>query len=418
MKPKIIVIGGGFAGLQFINNLKKNAFDIILFDKLNHHQFQPLFYQVATSQIEPSSISFPFRKIFQKRKDVRIRMAEVTQVMPDINQINTTVGKFEYDYLVIATGCRTNFFGNKNIEKYALPLKSTYQSITIRNTILENFEKILHSSPSDSELLYNIVIVGGGPTGVELSGALAEIKNKILPRDFFRIDFSMLKIILVEGSNHTLNNMSDNAKLSSEKYLNKLDVSILKSVFVKDYDGKTLTLSNGDIIKTANVIWSAGVKGNIINGLNNNTLINNRYKVDRINKILGYNNLFALGDVAYMATTKYPNGHPQVANVAINQGKLLAKNLINIVNNKSTTEYEYSDKGSMATIGKHMAVVDLPFVKFKGYWAWFVWMFLHLMLILSVRNKLIIFINWAINYFTTNSSLRLIVKPENPHKTE
>ena len=202
------------------------------------------------------------------------------------------------------------------------------------------------------------------------------------------------------------------------KYLNKLDVSILKSVFVKDYDGKTLTLSNGDIIKTANVIWSAGVKGNIINGLNNNTLINNRYKVDRINKILGYNNLFALGDVAYMATTKYPNGHPQVANVAINQGKLLAKNLINIVNNKSTTEYEYSDKGSMATIGKHMAVVDLPFVKFKGYWAWFVWMFLHLMLILSVRNKLIIFINWAINYFTTNSSLRLIVKPENPHKTE
>jgi NADH:ubiquinone reductase (H+-translocating) len=410
-KKKIIVIGGGFGGIQFIRALKKNMFDILLIDKLNHHQFQPLFYQVATSQIEPSSISFPLRKIFQNRKDVRIRLAEVLSVDSKDSFVETSVGTFGFDYLVIATGCKTNFFGNDRIRKNAFSLKTTYQSITIRNSILENFEKILSTNNGDAEGLYNIVIVGGGPTGVELSGSFAEIKRDILPKDFFRIDFSKLQIILIEGSGHTLNNMSEKAKTASEKYLKNLGVIIKTGVTVKDYDGEVLLLSNGETIKSKNLIWAAGVTGNLIGGISPDSITKtNRYKVDRINKVSGYDHIFAIGDVAYMETPKYPKGHPQLANVAINQGKNLAKNLLALQSNKPTKPYEYKDLGSMATIGRNMAVVDLPFISFKGYFAWYVWMFLHLMLILSVRNKLIVFINWAWNYFSKNSSLRLILK--------
>ena len=410
-KKKIIVVGGGFAGIQFIRKLNKDLFEILLIDRLNHHMFQPLFYQVATSQIEPSSISFPLRRIFHNRKDVRIRLAEVESVDPENSVLHTTIGNFEYDYLVIATGCKTNFFGNKQIRENSFSLKSTYQSITIRNSILENFEKILYSPDAEKEGLYNIVIVGGGPTGVELSGAFAEIKRDILPKDFFRIDFSKLQIILIEGSNHTLNNMSQKAKEASEKYLNDLGVKIKTGLLVKDYDGKLLSLSNGETLISKNVIWAAGVTGNLIGGFPSEAVTKtNRYKVDRISKVQGFENVFAIGDIAYMETPDYPNGHPQVANVAINQGKLLAQNLKSILNGKLTKPYEYRDLGSMATIGRHKAVVDLPSFSFKGYFAWFIWMFLHLMLILSVRNKLIVFINWAWNYVSKNSSLRLILK--------
>jgi NADH dehydrogenase len=410
-KKKIIVIGGGFGGIQFLRTLKKDMFDILLIDRLNHHQFQPLFYQVATSQIEPSTISFPLRKIFQKRKDIRIRLAEVLSVDAEKSIVNTTIGTFDYDYLVIATGCKTNFFGNEQIRKNSFSLKTTYQSITIRNSILENFEKILSSNGSNSEGLYNIVIVGGGPTGVELSGAFAEIKRDILPKDFFRIDFSKLQIILIEGSDHTLNNMSEKAKIASEKYLKKLGVVIKTGVFVKNYDGEQIELSNGENIKTKNLIWAAGVTGNTIGGFPPEAITKtNRYIVDRFNKINGYENIYAIGDISYMETLKYPHGHPQVANVAINQGKNLAKNLKAMLENKPQKPYEYRDLGSMATIGRNMAVVDLPFISFKGYFAWYVWMFLHLMLILSVRNKLMVFINWAWNYVSKNSSLRLILK--------
>ncbi|MGE5357144.1 MAG: NAD(P)/FAD-dependent oxidoreductase [Deltaproteobacteria bacterium] len=410
-KKRVIVIGGGFAGIQFIMNLKKDIFDIMLIDKMNHHMFQPLFYQVATAQIEPSSISFPLRNLLRKRKDVRIRLAVVNEIDHINSTIQTSIGEFTYDILVIASGCKTNYFGNDNIRKYAQSLKSTIQSIKIRNLILENFEKILYTEGKDQEALFNIVIVGGGPTGVELSGALAEIKRDVLPKDFYRIDFSKLQIILIEGSNHTLNNMSDIAKRASELYLTELGVIIKKGVFVRDYDGSIVTLSNDDTILSKNMIWTAGVTGNIIKGLPDISITKtNRYKVDRTNKIIGLDNIFAIGDVAFMATPKYPDGHPQVANVAINQGKNLAYNLVAALNNKNLKEYEYSDKGSMATIGKHKAVVDLPMFSFKGYFAWYIWMFLHLMLILSVRNKLIIFINWAWNYFSKNSSLRLILK--------
>jgi len=411
--PVVIVVGGGFAGLQFVLNLKEDQFDVILIDKLNHHQFQPLFYQVATSQIEPSSISFPLRKIFQKRKDVRIRMGEVLEVKPEINSIVTTIGEFRYDFLIIATGCTTNFFGNSGIMKNAFGLKTTHQAITIRNEILETFERILYSDDREKEALFNIVIVGGGPTGVELSGAFAEIKRDILPRDYPRIDFTNLKITLVEGSGHTLNNMSDQAKEASERYLVKMCVNILKNTYVTSYDGDRVILSSGQVIRSKNVIWAAGITGNRIEGLPDGVYTSaNRIRVDRINQVYGFENIFAIGDIACMETPLYPRGHPQVANVAINQGKNLARNLKAIHSGKKTSAYEYRDLGSMATIGRNKAVVDLPFIHFKGYFAWYIWMFLHLMLILSVRNKLIIFINWAWNYLSKNSSLRLILKGE------
>jgi len=413
MKSKIIIIGGGFGGLQLAQHLDAALFDIILIDRLNHHQFQPLFYQVATSQIEPSSISFPFRKVLQHRRDIRIRLAEVKSINSEEKSIETTIGKFEYDILVIATGCKTNFFGNEEIRKNAFSLKTTHQAITIGNTILENFEKLLYVSEEEKEGLFNIVIVGGGPTGVELSGAFAEIKRDILPKDYPRIDFSKLQVILLEGSAYTLNSMSNMAKNASQKYLSDLGVIVRTGVFVKNYNGEIATLSTGEEIKTKNLIWAAGITGNLIEGIPEEFITKaNRIKVDRTNKIIGLQNIYAIGDIAHMETILYPNAHPQLANVAINQGKLLAKNLKAIIQNKKTTEYEYKDLGSMATIGRNKAVVDLPFMKFKGYFAWLIWMFLHLMLILSVRKKLIIFINWAMNYLTKDSSLRLILKGE------
>ena len=411
MKKKIIVIGGGFAGLQFIKNLKPGMFEVVLIDRLNHHQFQPLFYQVATSQIEPTSISFPLRKIFQDRKDVTVRMAEVLAADPQNMKVTSTAGTFEYDYLVIASGGKTNYYGNNELEKHTLSLKTTYEAIKIRNEILENFENILNSGSNADEGLFNIVVVGGGPTGVELSGAFAEIKRDILPKDFPGIDFSRLKIHLLEGGDHTLNTMSDLAKRSSEKYLKSLGVQLRTGVFVRNYDGSILQLSNGEHLESKNVIWTAGITGNLINGLSQEvTAPGKRLRVDRTNRVEGYENIYAIGDIAYMETPKYPKGHPQVANVAINQGKNLAHNFTRMFKGGKLAEYEYRDLGSMATVGRNKAIVDLPLVSFHGYLAWYFWMFLHLMLILSVRNKLIIFINWAWNYITKNSSLRLILK--------
>jgi NADH dehydrogenase len=409
-KKKIIIVGGGFAGIQLVRKLDENFFDILLIDKLNHHQFQPLFYQVATSQIEPSSISFPLRNVFKNKKNVQIRMSEVLTVDALNNNIVTTIGNFDYDYLVIAIGCKTNFFGNNDICKNVFTLKSTYDAITIRNHILQTFEKIISATNDEKESLLNLVIVGAGPTGVELAGAFAEIKKNILPKDYPGIDFSKFKIFLVEGSKSTLNSMSDNAKIASKKYLQQMDVTILIETFVNNYNGEILSLSDGNNIKTKTVIWAAGVKGNKIQGLPDNCFISgNRIKVNRINKIIGTENIFAVGDIAYMQTPKYPNGHPQLANVAINQAKNLAKNFRKINKGNQTVEFEYKDLGSMATIGRNKAVVDLSFVKFNGYFAWLIWMFLHLMLILSVKNKLIIFINWAWAYITKDTSLRLIL---------
>jgi NADH dehydrogenase len=411
-KQKVLIVGAGFAGIQLARTLDENLFEILLIDKINHHQFQPLFYQVATSQIEPSSISFPIRNIFKGQTNIQIRLAEVKKVDTSSNIIITTIGDFEYDVLILAMGCKTNFFGNTQIEKHAYTLKSTYEAITIRNHILQTFENIISAEEKNKEALFNLVIVGAGPTGVELAGAFAEIKEYILPKDYPKIDFSRFKISLVEGSKHTLNNMSEQSKIASEKYLKELGINLITETFVKNYDGEIITLSTGHTIKTKTVIWAAGVTTNLIDGLPKDSItFGNRYKVNRQNKIESLNNVYAIGDVCYMETPLYPNGHPQVANVAINQAKILSKNLRLLALHKKLIDYEYKDLGSMATIGRNKAVVDLKNFKFKGYFAWLIWMFLHLMLILSVKNKLIIFINWAWAYVTKDSSLRLILKP-------
>jgi NADH dehydrogenase len=409
-KEKIIIIGGGFAGLHLARKLNNTNFEVLLIDRQNHHQFQPLFYQVATARLEPASISFPFRKIFQRSPNIQIRLTEVKRVVPQEKRIETGIGSFDYDKLVIATGCKTNFFGNTRMSELALSMKNTEEAIHIRNKVLLNFERIISAPDNEKEAYENIVIVGAGPTGVELAGAFAEMKNNILPKDYPNIDFSHMKILLVEGSNHTLNSMSNGAKAASQRYLTELGVSLELEVFVKDYDGTTVTFSNGATIRSKNVIWAAGVMGNVIEGLDEASVFKSRFIVDRQNKVKGYDAIYALGDVAYMETPLYPHGHPQLANVAINQAKNLGWNLLH--QDKKPLDYEYKDLGSMATIGKDKAVVDLPYIQFQGRFAWFVWMFLHLMLILSVRNKLIIFINWAWSYVTKDSSLRLITHTE------
>ena len=409
---KIVVIGCGFGGLQFVRHLKKNKFDILIIDKINHHQFPPLFYQVAASQIEPSTVSFPIRKIFQNRKDVRVRLAKVNSVDAGEKTIDTSIGVFSYDYLVIATGARTNFYGNRQVEANSLGLKSTYQAINVRNFILMNFEKLLYET--DKEGLYNIVIVGAGATGVEMAGAFVEMKREVLPKDYPNIDSSKLNVYLLEGGPNTLPAMSRFAQNYSEKYLRAMGVIVKTNVIVTNYDGDEITLNNGETIRSKSVIWSAGITANALGGIPPESIVRGgRIKVDRINRVEGLSDVFAIGDVAYMETEKYPHGHPQVANVAIGHGKNLAKNLQNIDLNKNNLRpYEYRNLGAMATVSRNKAVVDLPFAKFKGRFAWLVWMFLHLMLILSVRNKLIIFINWAWNYVTRNNSLRLILKDQ------
>jgi NADH:ubiquinone reductase (H+-translocating) len=411
MKKKVIVVGGGFAGLQMVRALDEKLFDIVLLDKLNHHQFQPLFYQVATSQIEPASISFPLRNIFKDKTNVQVRMAEVKSIDRTAKVVSTDIGDFQYDYLVVAIGCRTNFFGNTNIRDNAFSLKTTYDAIRLRNHVLKNFEAAISAKEEEKQCYLNLVIVGGGPTGVELAGSFAEIKKNILPNDYHGIDFSKFRIILVEGSPNTLNNMSQATKDTSAKYLRKMGVELKMGTIVQDYDGKTLTFRGGEQINTRTVIWAAGVRGRLMEGFLPEEVSEHgkRLLVNRTNQLIGDPNIFVVGDIACMITPKYPRGHPQLANVAINQSKLLAKNLKSIELGKPTKEFEYHDLGSMATVGTNKALVDFPGVHFSGLLAWLIWMFLHLMLILSVRNKLIIFINWAWAYITKDTSLRLIL---------
>ena len=408
---KVVIIGGGFAGLQLARTLIKADLKVILVDKQNHHQFQPLFYQIASGRLEPSSISFPFRKIFQKSKTVDFRMADIINILPDEKKIMTAYDRtITYDHLIIATGCRTNFFGNKELSENCFSMKTTQESIDIRNKILFSFEKEIFARPEEKQAWMNIVIVGGGPTGVELSGAFAELKKNVLPKDYHNIDFSKFNIILCEGSKNTLNNMSEESRIASRKYLEDMSVIVKTETILVSYDGNEAVLNTGERIPTKNVIWAAGVTGNIIKGLGDEDVIRNRYIVDRLNRLKHFENIYALGDVAYMETPLYPNGHPQVANVAINQAKNLGKNVLKSLKDTKyeAVNYEYHDLGMMATIGKNKAVVELPFIKLKGAIAWYIWMFLHLMLILSVRNKLVIFFNWAWSYLTKDTSLRLI----------
>ncbi len=416
-REKIVIIGGGFAGLQLARTLNNKNKKVIIIDRVNHHMFQPLFYQVACGRIEPSNISFPFRKIFQRSRNTQFRMTNVQKIVPEQNKIITDEAEFSYDKLIIATGCKTNFFGNEKMENLTFGMKNTQEAIAIRNHVLLTFEKLIIERKRSDDGNWNIVIVGSGPTGVELAGAFSEMKKDILPRDYPNMNFDDLNIVLVSATDKPLNVMSEEAQQKSEQYLTQLGVKFMSGEKVVDYDGDKVFLASGKTIPSNNVIWAAGVTGNVIEGLNPEIVFRNRYKTDRFNRVSGYDNIFAIGDIAYMETPKYPQGHPQVANVAINQGKNLAKNILKKSEN-DWIEYEYEDRGSMATIGKHRAVVDLPKFKFQGILAWYFWMFLHLMLILSVRNKIAIFFNWMWSYINKDSSLRLIIIPNKKNNTE
>lgn len=415
-REKIIIIGGGFAGLQLAKSLNNKNKKVLVLDRVNHHMFQPLFYQVACGRIEPSNISFPFRKIFQRSRNTQFRLTEVRSIDTAGNKVITDEAEFSYDKLIIATGCKTNFFGNKDLESRAFAMKNTQEAISIRNHVLMTFEKLIIEKSRSDDGNWNIVIVGSGPTGVELAGAFSEMKKEILPRDYPYMNFEHLQIILISSTEKPLAVMSKESQEKSEQYLKDLGVVFLSQEYVTDYDGDKVFMKSGKTIPSNNVIWAAGVTGNVVEGFPQEKLIRNRYITDRYNRIKGYDNVFAIGDIAYMETPKYPQGHPQVANVAINQAKKLGKNILK-KSSDSWEEYEYEDRGSLATIGKHRAVVDLPFVKFQGLFAWYFWMFLHLMLILSVRNKLAVFFNWMWSYFNKDSSLRLIILPNKKNET-
>ncbi len=405
-KKRIVIVGCGFAGLSFAKELSKSDFQIVIIDKNNFHQFQPLFYQVATAGLEPRDITFPIRKIFQNFNDYFIRIAEVTKIDSEKNQIETTLGNLNYDYLVLANGADTSFFGMHNIQKHAKPMKNVYESVSLLWEILQNMEDVL--TTDETEELMNIVVVGGGPTGVEISGALAEMKKFVFPKDYPEIDCDKINIYLIEASPKLLGSMSEKSSAKSKNFLNKMGVNVLTSSIVKDYDGHLVTLGDGKTIKSKTMIWAAGIQGNFVSGINaNNYTRTNRILVDDFNKVKNYQNIFALGDIACMITNDYPNGHPQVAQVAIQQAKNLASNLKKNI----WKAFKYKDLGSMATIGRNKAVVDLKYIHFDGFIAWLVWMLIHLRSIFGVKNKILIFINWVWSYLTYDQSLRLLFKP-------
>ena len=416
-QKRIIIIGAGFGGLQIAQSLAGNDdFQIVLIDKNNYHQFQPLFYQVATAGIEPSAISFPLRLAFHNHPNVHVRVASVTKIISENNTVETNLGEIQYDYLILAIGADTNFFGNNNIEEKALPMKSVGEALGLRNRLLENFEKALVSdNEEDKSGLLNIVVVGGGPTGVEISGTLAEMKKHVLPKDYPELNFDLMQIYIVESGAELLGPMSKNAQVKSKEYLEQLGVNVMLGSRVSDFDGQYVFFADGSKIRTNNLVWAAGVKANSIEGINPSIIMRGgRMKVNSYNQVDGYENIFALGDVALMTDEKYPNGHPQVAQPAIQQGKLLAKNLINLIRGNELKAFKYRDLGSMATVGRNLAVVDLPFWKFQGFFAWLTWMFVHLMAIVGVKNKVLIFINWLWNYVTYDQSLRLIIRAKSP----
>lgn len=418
---KIVIIGGGFGGLRLARKLSnKKDFEVTLLDRFNYHQFQPLFYQVATAGLDASNISFPLRKVFHKVKNVRYRMAEVQKLEIAENKVVTDIGDFAYERLVIATGAGTNFFGNSQMEANAFPMKSTAEALQLRHRLLHNFEDVLtEKDPLEIERLMNIVVVGGGPTGVELSGAIADMRRFVLPKDYPEIDFNKMNIYLLEGSSKTLGVMSEKSSAQSRKYLENLGVKVMTNTIVKDYDGKTAVTQDGQKIETSMLIWAAGIKGNVPAGIDPALIVRgNRITTDRFAKIKGSENIYAIGDVAYMEEPAFPHGHPQVAPVAIQGADLLAKNFIAEVKGQPLKEFIYKDKGAMATVGRNLAVVDVPRPKlhFGGFFAWLVWMSLHLMLILGVKNRFSVFSNWLYNYFTRDQNLRLIFKEFYKHK--
>lgn len=413
-QSRVVIIGGGFAGLTFLKRLRKKNFQIVLIDQFNYHQFQPLYYQVATSGLEPSSISFPFRKIFQSRKNIFIRITQVTSIDTNNKRVHTTIGHINYDYLVIATGVETNYFGNEQFKEKSYPMKSVPEALLLRNTLLQNLESaLITDDPDERKGLLNLVIIGGGPTGVELSGAIAEMKKFILPKDYPEIDFDEMNIYLVEALPNVLNAMSKKSQEKAQKYLKNLGVNVLLNKKVSDFDGKNVFFADNSVIRTNMMIWTAGVSAAKLEGIPDAVRgRGGRIMVNSINMVDGFNDVFAIGDIALMTSDKkYPNGHPQVAQVAIQQARLLAKNLCNIRDKEKLKSFNYNDKGSMATVGRNLAVADLGKLSLHGFIAWLIWMFIHLISLIGFKNKVITFINWIWNYITYDQSLRLIIKP-------
>jgi NADH dehydrogenase len=411
-QPRIVILGAGFAGMRLATRLKKAPYQVVLIDKNNFHQFQPLFYQVATAGLAPSSISFPIRKAFHGHNNLHFRMAEIERIDTTKKQVYTSIGRVHYDHLIIATGADTNYFGNRSIEQHAYPMKSVQEALLLRNHMLQCFEQALISDDDEEiEALLNVVIVGGGPTGTEVAGALAEMKRYVLPGDYPELDFDRMHISLLEGSPRLLNGMSDASGDAAKRFLESMGVHVQLNTIVSSYDGLWAETKNGARFATRTLIWAAGVKGNPVNGLPEELIApNGRIAVDGFNRVQGMDAVYAIGDIALMEGPGHERGHPQVAQVAIQQADRLFLNFIASMRKQNWKAFTYNDLGSMATVGRNKAVVDLPWFHFKGFFAWVFWLFVHLMAILGVKNKLMIFLEWMWNYITFDQSLRLVIK--------
>lgn len=420
-KKRVIIVGGGFGGLKLANKLKKSDFQIILVDKNNYHQFLPLIYQVASAGINQSAISFPFRKIIQGRKDIYFRMAEVKAIFPEKNMVLTSIGKIEYDYIVFAAGTITNYFGNKTIEAEAIPMKNVSEAMGLRNTLLYNFERsVTCTTEEERQELLNIVIVGAGATGVEIAGAIAEMKKFVIPKDYPEMDNKVLNIYLIEAGDRVLSGMTKESSAASEKFLRKMGVNIILNKKVIAYEDRKVILEDGTKISTRSFIWVSGVSAVSIDNLEKSILgRGGRIQVDEYNRVKGFNNIYAIGDQCLQTTDiNYPNGHPQLAQVAIQQATLLAKNLKCMLNREQPEAFRYKDLGSMATIGRNKAVAELGKLKIQGWFAWILWLVVHLRSILGIRNKISIFFGWIWDYITYGHSIRLIVYARKTKETQ
>lgn len=418
-QPRIVIVGGGFAGLALARQLAGKPFQVVLIDRNNYHQFQPLFYQVAMAGLEPSSIVFPFRKLFQDYSNVYIRVTEVASIETENRRLITPLGIVNYDVLVIATGAETNFFGNAKLAQLAIPMKSVSEALYLRNAILDDYEKALTCPDVEERQGYlDIVIVGGGPTGVEVAGSLAEMKQYILPKDYPELNVSEIDIHLIQGSGELLTGMSDAASQKALAFLKELGVHVKLNTIVVDFDGEKVSMNDGTTLRARKVIWAAGVTGAPLPGLPETARgPAGRIRVDRFHKVGGLDEVYAIGDIAYMEEEAYPKGHPQLAQAAMQQAANLASNLLRQKAGKPLRTFKYRNLGSMATIGRHRAVVDLPRFQFQGAFAWLIWLLVHLFQILGVKNKVFVFFNWVWNYLTYDQSLRLIIRPRAPsHK--
>lgn len=412
-RPRVVIVGGGFAGINLAKALRHAPVQVVLLDRNNYHLFQPLLYQVATAGLEPDSIAFPLRGIFKRQKNFHFRMAEVKSVNSADNILHTNIGDIKYQYLVIATGSNTNFFGNKIIEEHAIGMKSLIEAVQIRNYVLKQFEEsLLMNDETAIRPKLNFVMVGGGPTGVELAGAFAELRKYILPKDYPELPLHLMNIYLIEAGPKVLASMSEKSSQKTLEGLEFLGVKVLTGVAVKDYDGHTLTLSNGDTIVTQSLLWSAGVKGFPIKGIPEDIILpNGRVIVDGVNRMQGSSNIFVIGDIAQQVTDeRFPKGYPMVAQVAMQQGKQLGKNIANELKGKPLQPFKYTDLGSMATIGRNRAVAEFSGIRLSGYIAWIAWMIVHLLNLMGFRNKLVVFINWFYRYFTYDRGTRIIIK--------